>query len=254
MSSARRLTTRLRLALPAVTLPALALLGACITPPYTGSAVPFGTVDLGQEEKLNAKIKSTDASKAAAVRVVRGKLPDGLQLADNGRKLVVDASHAEVYEVLGQAISRHKYDLLVARFRAVYWYVDAADGQRGRDIYCKTQTPFRVLTLGLWLLTPFQWPCFADYPEGNVNLERHLQQLRRVATAMGGNLLILAERQDTSVLTIYAHQSYPMVFADEREGSAYIAFVVRQLRQAPAPARLPLGPTAALHEVSRHLR
>lgn len=102
---------------------------------------------------------------------------------------------------------------------------------RTRDTYCKVMTPLRMVTLSLWSIVPFQWACFFDYStDAQTNTTIHVQELKRAAHAMGGNLVVIngvSDRVETwsSGLASAQHKTenvemQALIFLDRSKGGA----------------------------------
>ena len=161
------------------------LLSACATAQYTVEATIYGEVDLARQRQISKDVHTHPWDHDYPVRVVQGKLPEGLLLLDGGQTLSIEAGFESRFEILGELTSTFADSPGDVGFANVYWYNDLHDSHsRGRDIYCKAQAPLRLLTLGIWsIFVPFNWPCFATYSaERDSNLVIHLQELRRAAS------------------------------------------------------------------------
>ena len=143
-------------------------------------------------------MESVDPERASEVQVYQGTMPEGLMLS--GNELRILPGFEGRYEVVGEVTS--EWDTKsVNRARATYWYVNFREDQRARERFCKAQTPLRILTLGIWLLFPTQWVCYASVPDPAENIEWHVRMLRRGAQAMGANLIVVAGSRDFTYIS-----------------------------------------------------
>jgi hypothetical protein len=125
---------------------------------------------------------------------VRGVV-EGVRWQDS--ELVVEDK--ERFEVLGNVLVRRRAEWSTFAL-ATFFYIDMHDQEGGRDLYCKIQLPFRVLTGGLWAVVPFQYPCFAwTSSDSGVVIPIYEQELRRAAHAMGGDLVFVEDIRPKSM-------------------------------------------------------
>ncbi|MCK6458826.1 MAG: hypothetical protein L6Q95_02905 [Planctomycetes bacterium] len=118
--------------------------------------------------------------------------PEGLRLT-NG-KLEILPGYEDRYTLLGIIKSEHARDREIQMVVSMLWYVDMHEQHsKSRDLYCKVQTPLRTLTIGLWwAVVPLSWPCWIAYSKDEAdNLPIHIQEIKRAATAMGANVVVL---------------------------------------------------------------
>lgn len=189
---------------------ALAALAGCATPSYRLSVVRFGEVDVGASRTAVEAAERSSWDADPAVRAITGALPAGLELTENGQKLVVHPPWEKRYTVLGSVTSRHEYSFQEAMWLSLIWKPRYHPMHSGRDAACWIQAPFKLVTLGAWGIFPWAWPCMAKYPDDDDNLELHVRHLKRLTHALGGNLIILASRlnrQETSV-SVYGNSAW----------------------------------------------
>ncbi len=175
----------------------LLLAGACAPGPYDVEVRYPGAFDAKAGRAAQEKIYELPWGAGAHVRVIEkvsdeDPLPDGLALEDG--KLRIDA--VERYEILGEvtvhrSASPSEVRILTAWLHAPM-HVSAGDARR---IYCGAQTPFRLVTLGIWtIFVPLNYPCFVTYPESTgVAMAIHVGEIRRAATVLGGNLALVLQ-------------------------------------------------------------
>jgi hypothetical protein len=176
-----------------VLLAALALAG-CATAANHVKIARYGAVDVSADEDLADKAEAMPWHKDYPVVVMRGVLPQGVEISENG-KISVDRAAAGEIQVLGTVESEANAGAIL---QSTAWYVDMHPSEgAARDWFCKVQLPLRLATLTLWsYLTPFGWVCLAAPRADERGFRLHLQELRRAAYAMGGNLVVLTGRTD----------------------------------------------------------
>lgn len=174
---------------------AFVALGAvgCSTAAYRPVITPFGDVDVDKAHELEKKATSLPLRRKYPVRVIEGSIPEGLDLTEQGSKIIIKRGFEKRYEVLGEVESKPLYGNLELTARKIYWMWDMHPDEGALDGYCKWQGPLRAITLGFWSITPFNWPCVGTrYPKEQKDARRiHLLELRRGAYAMGANLVII---------------------------------------------------------------
>ena len=83
-------------------------------------------------------------------------------------------------------------------YASYFWYYPMHDQEGSfRPAWCAWQAPLRAVTLGLWsLFVPLNYACvLSESPDGHV----HERELRRMAAAMGGNLVVVASTDGTTL-------------------------------------------------------
>ena len=170
----------------------------CYSPAYRDTVHVFGSVDLERDEQI-----SVQAEKLAwdgdyrHVRMLIGTTPEGIGLAEGGTQIVVAPGYEDRYAVLGSASS----ELPFVRLQAIFWYASMHDSEGTfLPAWCSWQAPLRALTLGLWSIVPLNYPCF---PSVDPDPRLHAIELRRMASAMGGNLVIIVESKSIRVSNQY---------------------------------------------------
>jgi hypothetical protein len=170
------------------------LAGACAPLPPKIQIQPFGEVSVEKERALAeqaALIKD-----ASEVRVISGQLPDGLMLAEQSSKIIVAPGYEQIYIPVGTV----EADFIkgFSQFRSWLWTYDYKEDWHQN--YCLVQAPFKLVTLGLWSLVPFAWPCIAKAPSDELERKEYLiNELKRATKAAGGNLLVLIGSTDLHV-------------------------------------------------------
>jgi hypothetical protein len=91
---------------------------ACATPNFKTEVTYFGEVDLYKNKNTEEKAKSLAWKKEYPVKVIQGKLPDGISILEGGRKIEITEKYKSKYEILGTVSSKHAYLPFDARLRA----------------------------------------------------------------------------------------------------------------------------------------
>ena len=174
----------------------LCLLGsACAAPHYTAGLHYFGDVDPKRDREVAARANERQTD-PRGIRVVQGRLPEGLQLTPDGNQILIAPGYEYRYAVLG-TVSSEWDESSRSLLRSFFWYSELREDQKSRERFCKAQTPLRILTAGLWsYLSPLQYPCYVSAPDENDNTESHVTTLSRAAAAMGANLVVISGRTD----------------------------------------------------------
>lgn len=172
----------------------LVALGGCATAADHVRIARYGAVDTTADQELADKAEALPWHKDYPVVVVRGTLPPGISIDKDG-SIEVDRSATGETEVLGTVSSEADPSAFIA---STIWYADLHPSEGvPRDAFCKAQLPLRVVTLSLWsYLTPFGWVCLAVPRGDDRGFRLHLQELRRAAYAMGGNMVVLIGQTD----------------------------------------------------------
>jgi hypothetical protein len=176
---------------------AVVLLSACYNPRYQHQITSFGNLDVARDKALAQKAEDLDwNADYSDIRVLVGSTPPGIQLEDGGSRIAIDAEQASRYTVLGTATSKAGN---VNPSLLLFWYVPPHDSEgKFRKVWCAWQAPFRALTLGVfWKMVPFDWGCG---PRNTGDPSLHERELRRMARAMGGNLVIVTGSIDRTYL------------------------------------------------------
>ncbi len=155
----------------------------------------FGSIDLTGERAIEDSAKEIED--VSNVDVIQGNLPKGLILSDQGSKLIVEERAESRYEILGAADA--DFHKAMSQFKNTYWTYP----QKGwRKPLCYIQAPLKLISLGIWNIFPTAWPCLASMPDDEGDRKEVLiHELRRVAKAMGGNMVVLSGGTDLSIGT-----------------------------------------------------
>lgn len=170
----------------------------CYSPAYRDTVHVFGSVDLERDEQIamQAEQLAWDGD-YRHVRMLIGTTPEGIGLVEGGTQIAVAPGYEDRYAVLGSATS----ELPFVRLQAIFWYASMHDSEGTfLPAWCSWQAPLRALTLGLWSLVPLSYPCF---PSVDPDPRLHAIELRRMASAMGGNLVIIVESKSIRVSNQY---------------------------------------------------
>ena len=184
---------------------ALALSSGCATLHPGMRATAFGSTGTVDPERNLTVVKLAEQMKEvpADVEVYGGKIPDGLELVEQGSKIVVASGFESEYQVLGTVESDYGKQLHLALLKNIYWTWDYEE--TWRKALCWPQAPLKAASLGMWVLVPTAWPCFAKIPSEEEERQRaHLEQLKKLTAAMGGNLVVLTSTGDLTVTTVNA--------------------------------------------------
>lgn len=212
---------------------ALLLCSACATAPFKVQVTHVGNYDPERDEAVAERAKALPWDRQYAVELLMNQVPQGLKL-DQG-KLSVEPGFEARYRVLGTMRSAQEYNATAAAALSAFWYIDMHEQHsRARDVFCKVQTPLRTLTLGIWwLFSPTSWPCWVTYSLDAADNERiHAQELRRLAVAMGANLVVVSGSRDRFNVDVgyYGGSSYTV------ESAALEAFaIVDSEKPIPTP-------------------
>lgn len=89
--------------------------------------------------------------------------PPGITI--EGGRYSVTPGYEQTITYLGRIESAHGGSRMKALALSVYLFYDLHDSESSViNTYCKVTFPLRTLTLGIWSLLPWSWPCWADYP------------------------------------------------------------------------------------------
>jgi hypothetical protein len=207
-----------------------ALIGGCATRRYLTEVDLFGDIDLQKSEELSLQALKKPWENYP-VRVIQGKLPKGLSFNEKYSELKIDEQYEDTFQIIGTITSKHEPG---SSLRDWLWYTPLHEGVHSdlRINYCKAQSPLKSITLGLWALVPLYYPCTGGFPSDRVeNLSIHIKELKRTATEMGANLVILADITDSEMTTItgtYGNNiSWVTTTSETIRGVAVKAFVVK---------------------------
>lgn len=189
---------------------------ACATAPFKVQVMPTGAYDPAQTAALSQKAAELPWDKEYDVALFLNQVPEGLSM--EGGKLAVKEGYEDRFEIKGTLRSAFRYNPTAATAMGAFWYVDMHDQHsRSRNLFCKVQMPLRTLTLGIWwLLSPTSWPCWVTYSiRGETNLRIHSQELKRAATVLDANLVVVAKTRDERTITgnVWSVQSYTVEYA-----------------------------------------
>ncbi len=188
----------------------------CATAPFKVQVMPAGNYDPAQTKALSQQAAELPWDREYDVALFLNQIPEGLSM-ERG-KLTVKEGYEDRFEVRGTLRSAPRYNPTAAAAMSAFWYVDMHEQHgRSRDLFCKVQAPLRTLTLGIWwLLSPTSWPCWITYSlNGETNLEIHSQELKRAATVLGANLVVVASARDERGISgsLWSVQSYTIEYA-----------------------------------------
>lgn len=203
---------------------AVALLSGCYNARYQHQITSFGDLDVARDKALAKKAEDLDwNADYSDIRVLVGSTPDGIQLKEGGSKIAIEPELASRYTVLGSAESKAGN---INPGLLLFWWVPPHDSEGTfRKVWCAWQAPFRALTLGvLWKMVPFDWGCG---PRNTGDVALHERELRRMARAMGGNLVIVTGNIDRTYVNGAG------VEVGRTAGIGMRAYVLKDTQQAP---------------------
>lgn len=179
----------------------------------------FGDFQTNQNKKLSeeARFAKLDEARLKQVKIVTGQLPEGIDLSENGSKIVVARGYEQRYKVLGTVESNYR-DAKGMNYEETW-----------RKALCYPQIPLVYATLLTWLIVPTSWPCVTKAPSSPEERKEELAQyLRRGAHAMGGNLVILLNDGSMEIMTVSANKYGATGSVSKLEGSMYKGFVLKE--------------------------
>lgn len=210
---------------------------AVIHPGVRANAFNNGTPDPDLDEAIAKKAKEvTDTSH---VEVMAGVMPKGLDVTEGGSKILVAPGYEGQFEVLGTIESDYMKGNSLAFLKNFYWTWNYDEGWRKG--LCWPQAPLKAVTLGLWNLFPWSWPCMASLPGETDRQKDHIAALKRAAVAMGADLVLLTNSGDLSVTTVNA-RSGAVVGTSVTKNMSLRGFAIRRrgrdVASRPSPDKL----------------
>jgi hypothetical protein len=110
----------------------------------------------------------------------------------------------------------------------------------GRKVLCYWQAPLTLVTLGLWaLFVPLSYPCWTE----NLTQDERIAQIRLVAMAAGGNLVVTFPHSGGSRGLIL--RASPEYLDRLSHGSGHGALPAVPGSRSPSPSPSPSPPTPA---------
>jgi len=210
------------------------MITGCASGPFGVEVRHVGRVDPARDERVAEAAQDLPWDGSYDDVEVTSEVPAGIVLGD---KIKVDDTNRWAF--LGMARSFMDDTRQVAFAKSVFLFESMHPSEGGgRDVYCKIQTPLRTLTLGIWsLLSPFNWPCFVLYTKRlSKNTALHAQELRRVARAMGGNVVVVQiETKTQSYTTGYGFRT-GVGYEDVPGASATAWVFLDRSKVTPKPA------------------
>ncbi len=174
----------------------------CATVPAGLRATVFrdGQPDPDEDDRI-VELAENGGRRASAVTVYSGKLPQGLELTESGSKLIVEKGFESHFQVLGTAESDFTKGLGSGTLNNLFWTWNYKEGWR--KALCYWQVPLKIATIGVWNLIPLQYPCIATLPSQEKDRQKvHLANLRSLAVAMGGNMVVLSGKGGLQISTV----------------------------------------------------
>lgn len=170
------------------------------------------------------------------VLVIAGTIPEGLDLADGGSKLVVLDGYRERYRIIGTVES--DYTSLMNKVLKNNMYGAWKYDQPWRRTYCYPQVPLKIVTAGLWSFLPMNYPCLAMAPRQEEDRQiAMIDQMKRGAKAMGGNLLFVTQGGSLRTTTVNAYGQ--TLSSSVTPYMSLTGFVLEVREIAPPPANPP---------------
>jgi len=168
------------------------LLSSCATPQYQIEYDFYAEKDFNHDARVLEKIKNLPWDLPTGVKLVK-KLPAGFVLDSTGENVVVPKKFEKTHEVMGEIIIERDPKEKDFAVQQIFWYLDLHDRHSSfRNWLCKAQMPLRIISLGLWSLSPTNWPCFIKYPDNKmVEMEILLKELKRVALGLGAKFIYI---------------------------------------------------------------
>jgi hypothetical protein len=166
---------------------------------YPAVAVKTAGEDDPRKDAELSKKASKERDIPEDVRVVRGKIPEGLDIVDG--KLVVLEGYDKRYSILGTVEGDYERRRGEAFWKNGYWTWKYDEGWRKG--LCWPQAPLKALTLGIWsMFVPLAYPCFSvtgDEETRRINLN---EALKKGGAAMGGNLVFVMGEGSLVTITV----------------------------------------------------
>lgn len=162
----------------------LGLLGlqlvGCAHQSFKATFVPNGDAsNLRHFTELNERAANLPVGEGKDVRVLLDRLPEGMTVKE------------------GELTYDHDRYTVVAQLRIEpgpnyigIWFADYDEHERWKNVYCNAQVPLNWVTLYMWVVLPFYWPCFQGSLDENERLEHMVARLQSAATLVGGNLVV----------------------------------------------------------------
>ena len=163
----------------------------------------FGAFDPEANDALSTRAEAR--SDDPAIEVLRGSIPEGLDIVDGGSKIIVLPSHQDRYEVLGTVEADYLKNASGFRNLMWTWTYDEA----WRNALCWPQAPLKLATGGVWAsIVPLAYPCNKVAPSDEKDRQIALvHELKKGAAEMGGDLVYLHGFSDLSVTTTHENGS-----------------------------------------------
>lgn len=210
---------------------------AVIRPGVRANTFNNGTPDPDRDEAIAKQAK--DIKDTSHVEVVAGVIPKGLDVTEGGSKIMVAPGYEGQFEVLGTVESDYMKGNSMAFLKNFYWTWNYEEGWRKG--LCWPQAPLKAVTLGLWNMLPWSWPCMATMPDETGRQKDHIAAIKRVAAAMGADLVVLTNSGDLSVTTVNA-RSGAVVGTSITKNMSLRGFAIRRrdsnVASRPGPSKL----------------
>ena len=207
---------------------------ATIKPSMRANAFRDGEPDLDYDESV--VLKASNLEKTPNVTIYAGKFPAGISLAEAGSKVVVEKEHEGEFIVLGAIETDYSANMSEAYLRNLFWTWNY--DETWRKWVCWPQAPLKLITLSLWNIVPTAWPCGAKIPSEEKDRQKaHYERLKRLAAAMGGNMVMVSGKSALHVST--QMQDTGVVLHDKIHGMGSQGFAVRYVGKKKEAAKEP---------------
>lgn len=209
---------------------------ATIQPGLRAKTFNNGTPDPDRDEQVELQAKTL--KEVPDVQIFAGQLPAGLDLTEGGTKITVAEGYSGQYEILGTVESDYTQALRGAIWKNIYWTWNYDEGWRKG--LCWPQAPLKAVTLGLWNLLPWAWPCMATVPSEEKDRQKaHLGQLKKLAAAMGGNMVVISNSGDLAVTTVT--NTGAVVGHSVTKNMLLKGFAIHRAKEARTARQVPAG-------------
>ncbi|MBL7716659.1 MAG: hypothetical protein JNL01_14435 [Bdellovibrionales bacterium] len=169
------------------------------------SSVEDGEVGLKVDKALVEKAAKIKEAKEG-ITIYRTKLPEGFALSDDDKSVQVKPEYRANYQFMGEIESDFMKVDGSEYFQNWLWVPEYTDSWR--NVYCGAQAPLKALTLGTYSYMPTFWVCNTALPsDEDSRLESHMANLKKMATVMDGDVVILVGSKDLHVTTVSRYSS-----------------------------------------------
>ena len=159
----------------------------------------FGSSDPARDKVL-AETAEDMPDTPQDVVVKKGEIPAGVDITENGSKIVIAPEASGQYQTLGSIEADYMAALNEVQWRNLYW---THDYRSWRSYLCNWQIPLKIASLGIWsVLSPLHWPCLAKMPGDVTDRQIALTEaVKKGAKAMGGDLVVISSSTQLDIST-----------------------------------------------------